>query len=345
LQVEASIQFTNRDFPVSVWDNPNLAGYNYGFAFAQHFGSTYGNGQVRAVEVGNEPWDYPASFYRTVLGGMAAGVKAGDPTMKVMPGAMQAIKPEAVNASGGNYIGARLTPVEAANIDILNTHAYSYSYAPDGKRIAVMPENPASTMNEVRNFLRFRDVNLPTMPVYFTEWGWDSAGAGESCNASECVSERAQALYGVRGALILSRLGLDRLTWFFYANDKKCDTLYCRSGVTSSFNTGFKPKQSFRAFQSLLNTLGTRYFLSVLREDSTAYVYVLGDKNGKATHLVAWRPVDGDDTTFSNLTLPVNAVPVSALALSGTTATGEAVTLPTVSNGQWTIKLSSVPLK
>jgi hypothetical protein len=344
LEVETSIQFTNSNFPVAVWNNPNLAGYNYGFAFAQHFGPSFGNGLVRALEVGNEPWDYPASFYRTVLGGMAAGVKAGDPTMKVMPGALQAIRPEAANAIGGNYIGARLTPVEAANIDVLNTHAYSYSFSANGKRIAVPPENADSTMNEVRNFLRFRDANLPAMPVYFTEWGWDSAGVGENCNASECVSERAQALYAVRGALVLSRLGLDRLTWFFYANDKACDTLYCRSGLTSSFNTGFKPKQSFRAFQAMLSTLGNRYFLTALREDSTAYVYLLGDKTGKATHLVAWRPVGGDDITLSDLTLPVNAMPASATALSGTTATGELVALPAVANGQWTMKLSSVPL-
>ncbi len=344
LQVEASIQFTNRVFPVSVWDNLNLAGYNYGFAFAQHFGPTSGNGLVRALEVGNEPWDYPASFYRTVLGGMAAGAKAGDPSMKVMPGALQAFKPEAANATSGNYIGARLSPIEAVNIDVLNTHAYSYSYADDGKRTAVPPENPVSSINEVRNFLRFRDVNLPNMPVYLTEWGWDSAGAGESCNATECVSERAQALYGVRGALMLSRLGLDRLTWFFYANDAKCDTLYCRSGVTGSLNTGFAPKQSFRAFQALLKNVGTRYFLNVLREDSTAYIYVLGDKNGIATHLVAWKPVVGDDTTISNLSLPVNALPASAVILSGATATGEPTALPVVADGLWTIPLSSAPL-
>ncbi|MEI6527815.1 MAG: hypothetical protein WCP62_17440, partial [Planctomycetota bacterium] len=77
----------------------------------------------------------------------------------------------------------------------------------------------------------------------------------------------------LRGTLMLSRLGLDRLTWFFYANDAKCDTLYCRSGVTGSVNTGFTPKQSFRAFQALLNTVGTRHFIDVLREDSTAYIY------------------------------------------------------------------------
>ncbi len=344
LEVEASIQFTNRVFPLTVWDNPNLAGYTYGFAFAQHFGPSSGNGLVRTLEVGNEPWDYPSSFYRSILGGMAAGVKAGDPSMKVMPGALQASKPEAANATGGNYIGARLSPAEAVYLDVLNTHAYSYTYAADGKRTGVPPENPTSSINQVRNFLRFRDANLPNMPVYLTEWGWDSAGAGENCNANECVSERAQALYGLRGALLLSRLGLDRLTWFFYANDAKCDTLYCRSGVTGSVNTGFTPKQSFRAFQALLNTVGTRHFIDVLREDSTAYVYLLGDNNGVASHLMAWRPVDGDDTTVSTITLAVNALPASAVILSGATTTGEPADLPVVVDGQWTIPLSSAPL-
>lgn len=344
LEVTASIQFTNRDFPMSMWDNPYIAAYNYGYAFAQHFGPIQGTGHITAMEIGNEPWDYPANFYSTVLSGMAAGAKAANPAMKVMPAALQAYKPEPATATSGNYIGARLASADAPNIDILNTHAYSFSYTSAGTRIAVPPEHPASSLNEVRNFLRFRDANLPNKPVYLTEWGWDSTGVGETCANSECVSEQAQAVYGVRGAFMFARWGLDRLTWFFYANDAKCNTLFCRSGVTGSVNVGFAPKRSFIAFQALANTLGNKRFLKVLREDTTAWIYLLGDASGKPTHIVAWRPVDGNDPQTTTVSLPVNDIPQAAWTLAGLNTAGEGADLPTISNGEWQLSLTATPL-
>lgn len=38
---------------------------------------------------GNEPWDFDADFYRTILEGMLSGFKDGDSKMKRMPGAFQ----------------------------------------------------------------------------------------------------------------------------------------------------------------------------------------------------------------------------------------------------------------
>ena len=344
LTVHVSIQFTNKDVPQSVWNDPYTAAYNYGYAFARHFGPTFGTGHVRSLEVGNEPWDYPAAFYQTILRGMAAGAKAGDPALIVMPAAFQASGPDPANATGGTYLGTRLTSSEAPFVDALNIHSYGVAYTPNGVRVGVPPEDPRSGLRSVRNMLRFRDANLPGKPVYLTEWGWDSNGVGENCGGSECVSEQAQALYAVRGALLLAREGVDRAVWFFYANDKMCNTLFCRSGLTGSVNTGFAPKRSFRALQALLTTLGDRRFVGVLREDDEAWVYLLGDANGTPTHLVAWRPVAGDDTTARTITVPFNDLPGTAWTLAGLSATGEPASSPVAVNGQWTLQVSAAPL-
>ena len=40
--VHVSVQFTARDFPVQVWDQPLAAARQYGQAFAHHFGPTNG---------------------------------------------------------------------------------------------------------------------------------------------------------------------------------------------------------------------------------------------------------------------------------------------------------------
>ena len=91
LEVQACIQFLNQGrFTLDKWDNPYQAGYNYGYAFAYHFGPTHGTGNVRTIEVGNEPWmsgkgfSDPA-FYREVLLGMSRGAKAADARIKVLP--------------------------------------------------------------------------------------------------------------------------------------------------------------------------------------------------------------------------------------------------------------------
>lgn len=346
LPVDASIQFIKDVFPPEVWDDPYIAGYNYGYAFARHFGPTHGTGHVRVMEVGNEPWHYSADFYRQVLHGMAQGAKTADPALIVLPAAFQADTPEAPDASEGNYLGARVTADEAPYLDGLNAHVYSFATLPDGARVAVPPEHPESGMHALRNILRFRDANMPGKPVYVTEWGWDSTGAGEVCNASECVSEEAQALYAVRGALMLAREGADRLDWFFYANDKNCDTLFCRSGLTGSVNTGFALKRSFTALEALTDTLGDRHFVSALREDDEAWVYLLGDADGTPTHLVAWRPVDAADTSVVTVTVPVNGIPGRAWHLGGLSAHGEPVATPGINpaTGDWLLPLTATPL-
>ncbi|KAJ3127022.1 hypothetical protein HK098_006913 [Nowakowskiella sp. JEL0407] len=338
--VDVSIQFSSQSFPIGMWDNPYMAGYNYGYAFARHFGPTFGTGTVSLLEVGNEPWDYPASFYLEVLGGMAAGVKAGDPNMQVTSGSLQAHEPEFIGGSGGSYIGRRLTSIEAKNIDALNFHAYSYMTTAAGVRIAVMPEHPQSTMKGIRNMLRFRDTNMPNSPVYMTEWGWDSAGANEVCTAPECVSEKAQALYAIRGALILAREGADRAVWFFYANDKSCTTLYCRSGLTGSPSQNFALKRSFRALQTMLLLMGNLQFYSVVREDSTAYVYLMGTKSG-ASGLVAWLPIDAESTTVATVPVALEATPHAVWIIDGTSANGTVTTTPSVISGVWQLKYKS----
>ena len=71
-------------------------------------------------------------------------------------------------------------------------------------------------MHEVRNFIRFRDANFPGKPIYLTEWGWDSDGAGETASGSESVSERAQALYAIRGAMMFARQGKKKFLCPYY---------------------------------------------------------------------------------------------------------------------------------
>ena len=225
----------------------------------------------------------------------------------------------------------------------INVHSYSYVNGTDGERIATYPEDPASSYRSLLDALRWRDANLPGTPLWLTEWGWDSEGAGESCNDGECVTEAAQAIYAVRGACLWSRLGFERATWFFYANIEGCDTLYCRSGLTGSPATGFAPKQAFVALQALLDKVGDRYFLEVLQEDDDAWVYSFGDAEGHASHLVAWRAVAASDLTTAAVVIDAPRAE-AAWTVAGIEALGEPAELPLHDANGLHLSLSAVPL-
>lgn len=344
LKVHASIQFSEwiPATKMANWDNPYQAAYNYGYAFARHFGPTHGNALVDVMEIGNEPWTYPASFYLTVLRGMAQGAKDADPALTVIPCALQAGNPETEYANGGNWLGARLTPTEAPLIDGINVHHYSFTYNLLGTRIAVYPEHPESDMRGVVNDINFRNANLPGKKIYLSEWGWDSDGAGEGCTFGECVSEYEQALYAVRGAMMFMRLGIDRITWYFYGNQAS-GHLYSRSGLQGQA-PAFVPKKSLAAFQAFVHLLGNKYFLDTLREDNHAWVYLFGDSAGNPSHIAAWRPIKGDDNSAIQINLLTPLKPDSAWTINGLSNAGEPAPLPPYASGVMSLWLSSAPL-
>jgi hypothetical protein len=338
LEVQASIQFTSDQFARSSFDTPYTAAYNYGFEFASHFGPTSGTGNVNAMEVGNEPWmsghGYPdAEFYNEILLGMARGAKAGDPAVRVYP---------AVFTPQDTFARMNLTHMEY--LDGLNTHAYSWIGTAAG-RTATYPEHPSSSLRASLFLVKYRDEFFPLLDVYLSELGWDSAGAQQSCDFSECVSEHSQALYAIRGALFVSRLGFDRLSWFFYANLENVNhNVFSRSGLTGSAAVGFAPKQALKALEVFVSTLGSRRFLGVLREDDQAYVYTLGDEHGTPSHVVAWRPIDGDNRSTTTISIAILHAPQRAWVLGGWEY-AEAP-LPTVAAGgaAWVMQISSMPV-
>ena len=330
--VQTTIQIHN--FTDADWNKPYASSYEYGKRFAKHFGVSNGNGLVCTAEAGNEPWKYEADTYKEILYGMAKGIKEVDPVMEAFPCALQAADPS-MEESGifKNYMGARISPREAAYLDGINIHCYSYVTNPTGDRSAVHPEHPNSSFREIFNAIRFRDKNMPGKKIYLSEWGWDSDGGGEDCTHDVCVSDEASAIYAVRAALMVQRLGIDRATWYFFANVDQPSSLYARSGYTGSGSTGFKKKKSYYAMQSLMKLCGEAYFLKTLQEDDDAWVYLLGDAQGNATHIAAWRPTGIEDTVAKQIQIKGDYQPAKAYQLDGSSAQGTPLGLPTFQNG------------
>jgi hypothetical protein len=83
------------------------------------------------------------------------------------------------------------------------------------------PAHPSSVVAVgLHNMLAWRNANMPGVPVWVTEWGWDAYRPGDTCGAStECVSQLAQAAYGVRGLSLMARKSVAQAHWFFYASE------------------------------------------------------------------------------------------------------------------------------
>lgn len=342
---EVDATFTFDRFIESVWDQPFSSGYGLGHAFASTFGPSHEN-LIRTVEVGNEPWDYSDSTYRKILEGTAQGLKTADPLLKVLPAALQASHP--VTSTGHkNYMGTKLHEAAAPYLDGINLHLYSYYRNDEGARIAVHPEHPASEMRALFSGIRFRDANMPGKEVHVTEWGWDASSENEAAVNSEAVSAISQAVYALRGLFWLSRMGVDKAHWYFFAN---VDTLagidpinYQRSGLTESLHYDFKEKRAFTAMEAMQNRMGNLFFEDVIREDEQAYIYQLRNEDGDLSHIIAWRPVSGDDSLTVNFQLPAASPAQNAWYLSGILPTGEEIDI-SYTNGQLTLPLSSKPL-
>lgn len=309
-QIDACIMFNNNGFSDSLWHNTYNEAMQYGAYFGSHFSKN--KSLIATVEVGNEPWEYSKTVYKSILEGMGKGLKQNSDKLTVLPCATQAYRP---NLGHDNYISKYLNVSNSQYIDGLNAHVYSYIFDNKGDRVALNPEDPRSEVWSINNLNKFSSSNLLGKPVYVTEFGYDSEGGGEDCIHDNCISEFEQAIYGPRMALILYRLGVSQFYWYYFANVDYVSMLHNRSGLTASYSKGFKEKLSFYSFEVLKQTIGDFYFHHIIQENEDAYIYAFSNSNGKIMRIVAWRPTYENHSDKVWITFPFNKTFESVVSL------------------------------
>jgi len=301
--IDACIMFNNDNFSDSLWSDTENEALEYGRYFAEYFSKN--TSLVSLVEVGNEPWEYSKPVYRNILSGMSKGLKLNSKNLVVLPCATQAYS---VSLEYDNYISEFVNSRNSKHVDGLNTHLYSYTFNYNGDRIAVNPEDLRSEVWSVNNLSTFSKSNLNDLPVYVTEFGYDSEGGGDDCIHDVCINEFEQAIYGTRMALILYRLGTEQFYWYYFANVDYISMLHNRAGLTSSYSKGFQKKQSFKSFELLQKLLGDYYFHHIIMENNDVYAYAFSDASGKIKRVIAWRPTSNDHNKQLWMTLPFSEV-------------------------------------
>jgi hypothetical protein len=144
--------------------------------------------------------------------------------------------------------------------DVLNFHHYctSNTAGTPGKS----PENLTYGFKlVVQNMLAWRDEHAPGMPVWCTEFGWDTYQNDDGNFSYVYAPEQAQANYLLRSIFLLMGYGLEKAFIFFDTDPNSQDiTQFSSSGILTDYASGARSKISYYYLVTLQNTIGEMIF-------------------------------------------------------------------------------------
>ena len=316
-RIDACLQFESIKAPA--WKNLEADTRAYGEAFARYFGPS-SHDLVESAEIGNEPASWDAATYRKVFANMAAGLRAGDPKLKIVGAASDAENPDKYSKNVAVFEGLE-------NLyDVLNIHTYSMIEGyPTWRR--VWPEHEGiAYLKVVTDMIQYRDAHAPGKEIWVTEFGYDAGtkkpGPGDFAGwVSSTETEQAQWI--VRSYLMFSSLGIDRAYLYFF-NDEDAAQLHGASGITRHFI----PKPAYFAMAHLYQTLGDYRFSRIVKQDKDdlyIFEYVNLDKP-KEPIWVAWSPTGTQREVSRAIDVPGSIVKAESMPLKP----GDAPAVPIV---------------
>lgn len=153
--------------------------------------------------------------------------------------------------------------------DILNMHMYC-----NDQTDAYSPENEKYGFEKgFSDFFRWKKRVLLDMPVWITEFGWDTYITSYNQHSYIYASFDQQANYLLRSYLVLLKMGFEKAFMFLATDGNSQDrTQFSSSGFFKDKNTGFLKKPSFYYMVTMQNILGSTIFRKTI-----AYAEKSGD--------------------------------------------------------------------
>lgn len=140
--------------------------------------------------------------------------------------------------------------------DVINIHTYCTDdkdgYSPENENYG-LEKNMTGFMDWCKN-------TLPEIPVWLTEFGWDTYLNGNAHSYTYAPHEQ-QANYILRSYFVALKMGFEKAFLFMDKDPNSKNTLqYSSSGIISDQATGLQKKPSFYYLATLQNTLGNAVF-------------------------------------------------------------------------------------
>ena len=243
---------------------------------------------IKYYEDDNEPdytWKSPlwpavnyAKYCNAVHDGFGVTPDANHPLLGI-----KSVDPDAIHVMAGLASADTIyvnTVLKSSNgrvpFDILNVHWYCTDFSK-----AYSPENEKYGYEvSFRKFFKWRDRNLPNIPVWITEFGWDTYLASNNTHSYTYAPALQQANYLMRSYLVLLKLGFGKSFLFMDTDtDSKNVLQYSSSGLLADKNSKYIRKTSFYYLATMQNVLGKAEFSKVVsyKEPSGANeVYCFG---------------------------------------------------------------------
>ena len=137
--------------------------------------------------------------------------------------------------------------------DVLNVHWYCTDMTD-----AYSPENEKHGYEiAYRNFFKWKNRVLPDMPVWMTEFGWDTYIAPDNKHSYTYCPVLQQANYILRSYMVLLKLGFEKSFLFMDCDtDSKYVLQYATSGLLTDKKTNNTKKMSYYYLATMQNLLG-----------------------------------------------------------------------------------------
>jgi hypothetical protein len=295
---------------------------------------------LRYIEIENEadrPWKTPefkytpqqfaalmSAAYDGHCGtlGPGVGIKAADPTMKVVLGGLSAINTAYLQEMYEWCVANR--PDGKFPADVLNVHHYCLSENPPLPAQNINLVNSFGVSPEEDNlkarlllFKNWGDSHVPTADLWYTEFGYDTKPPATILSTYPQLygghsAEHLQSIWLARTYLEAITTGMDAAMMYngIDENSAHVGWLYGSSGLYSGQwpqdgSTPFQPKEAV-AFQSwLVNKLnGFHYSADESQSNMRVYAFVKGD----TTRYFYWSPTANNTTVSATIAgIPVTA--------------------------------------
>ncbi|WP_159523051.1 glycosyl hydrolase [Sunxiuqinia indica] len=271
---------------------------------------TSGTGYVKYFEDDNEPnywWKIPAwsaADYAQYCIGVHAG--SGLQTTNEYPLlGIKSVDPNAMHVMAGLakidtlYISEVM---KACNgqipFDILNVHMY----CSDHKDYSFSPENEEHGFETYFfEYLKWKNRVLPDMPVWLTEFGWDTYKNEDGQHSYAYATPESQANYLLRSFLILKHLGFEKAFMYMAGDtDSKEILQYATCGLFMDKKNKLKKKLSYYYLATLQRILGDLVYDKALtyrqkHGENEVFNLKFTDRSSKKNVLVLWtRKIESD---------------------------------------------------
>jgi len=328
-----------------------------------------GLGLVKYVECNNEPdrwWkqekvaqqspeEYAANlsaFYDGHKGelGPHVGVKAADPTMKVVIGGLagyqnQGPTPQFIDAMiewCRKNRGYRSDGSVDLCFDVINYHLYSNNQQQVNNNLSqrqgIAPE--LSKASEVADdFVKFAKENADNMEVWVTELGYDinQRSTQRAVPIGDKSVLETQADWNLRSALLYARHGVSRIFYYMlYDVNENSTTQYASSGMVVEQGAKRRPTSDYLLQARKL--IGDYYYQKTINDDPIVDVYSL---DGKSVYVLTVPDMEGRSEEYE---LTVGDGKQATLHELQVGADDSKATKLTVSGGKVKLKVTETPI-